>query len=179
MRTSYHKHAFMLCLNKIFLLKMDGAGWGMKVWYKQAGGYFLTSSVKYIVYRGTHGIGRVILVAITGTIILAPSHLCPVTSTHLKIKNLCSSFTGAHSSNESQWFDLKIGHQDSSPSNGHQGDISYWDACMWENACVWIQRVLVLPLVLQLVNRFVLLLCLLLWCIQRNDVLAPNKMCYG
>ena len=29
--------------------------------------------------------------------------------------------TGTRSSNELQWLDLKIGHQDSSSSNGHQG----------------------------------------------------------
>ena len=39
--------------------------------------------------------------------------------------SLCNSFEdrapmGARSSNESQWIDLKIGHQDNSPSNVHQ-----------------------------------------------------------
>ena len=33
--------------------------------------------------------------------------------------------TGALSSNELQWFDLKIGHQDSSLRNGHQGDMPH------------------------------------------------------
>ena len=33
--------------------------------------------------------------------------------------------TGAHSSSELQRFDLKTGQQDSSPSNGHQGDMPY------------------------------------------------------
>ena len=33
--------------------------------------------------------------------------------------------TGARSSNELQWLDLKIGHQDSSPSNVHQGNMPY------------------------------------------------------
>ena len=31
--------------------------------------------------------------------------------------------TGAQSSNELQWLDLKIEHQDSNPSNDHQADI--------------------------------------------------------
>ena len=31
--------------------------------------------------------------------------------------------TGAWSSNELQWLDLKVGHQESSPGNGHQGDM--------------------------------------------------------
>ena len=31
--------------------------------------------------------------------------------------------TGAWSSNKLQWLDLKIGHQESSHSNGHQGDM--------------------------------------------------------
>ena len=33
---------------------------------------------------------------------------------------------GAWSSNELQLFELKIGHQDKSPINGHQGDMPYW-----------------------------------------------------
>ena len=35
--------------------------------------------------------------------------------------------TGAQSSYELQWFDLKIGHQESNFSNGHQGDMSYFE----------------------------------------------------
>ena len=35
--------------------------------------------------------------------------------------------TGARSSNELQWLELKIGHQDSSSSNGCQGDMPEWD----------------------------------------------------
>ena len=34
--------------------------------------------------------------------------------------------TGALSTNEQYLLDLKIGHQDSSASNGHQGDMSFW-----------------------------------------------------
>ena len=34
-------------------------------------------------------------------------------------------FTGAPSSSEWQWFDFKIGHQDSSSSNCHQGHLPY------------------------------------------------------
>ena len=34
--------------------------------------------------------------------------------------------TGARSSNELQWHDFKIGYQDSSPSNDHQGNIACW-----------------------------------------------------
>ena len=36
-------------------------------------------------------------------------------------------FAGAHYSNESKWLELKVGHQDSSPSNHHQGKIAYYD----------------------------------------------------
>ena len=35
-------------------------------------------------------------------------------------------FTAAWSSNELQWLDLKIGHQASSPSNGHKVDMPYF-----------------------------------------------------
>ena len=35
---------------------------------------------------------------------------------------------GALSSNDLQWLDYKIGHQGSSPSNGHQGDTTYWSS---------------------------------------------------
>ena len=38
--------------------------------------------------------------------------------------------TGARSSNELQWLDLKIRHQDSSPSDDHQGDMPYFP-CAW------------------------------------------------
>ena len=47
--------------------------------------------------------------------------------------------TGAWSSNELQWLDLKIGHQESSPSNGHQDDMpdSYLVARWRESAWQW------------------------------------------
>ena len=34
--------------------------------------------------------------------------------------------TGAHSSNEWQWIDLKIGKQDSTPNNDHQSDMPHY-----------------------------------------------------
>ena len=43
-------------------------------------------------------------------------------ATHLMIRYL---FTGAWSSNKLQWLYSKIGHQGSSPSNGHQGGMPY------------------------------------------------------
>ena len=33
---------------------------------------------------------------------------------------------GAWCLNELQWFDLKIGYQDSSPSNGHLAEMAHW-----------------------------------------------------
>ena len=52
------------------------------------------------------------------------------------LSSLCNSFedrapvdssTGARSSNELQWLDLKVGHQESSHSHNHQEDTSYYD----------------------------------------------------
>ena len=37
--------------------------------------------------------------------------------------------TGAQSSNESQWLDLKIGHQDRSTNYHYQGDMPYLKSC--------------------------------------------------
>ena len=62
--------------------------------------------------------GYVTLVTITGTTI--------VTATHLKVREPKISSTDSQSSNALQWLDLVIGHQDRSPSNGHQGDMSIW-----------------------------------------------------
>ena len=65
--------------------------------------------------------------AISGTTVLVPYHV---------VKSLQSLFEnlqpgdgwnlGAQSSSELQWLNLKIGHQDSSPTNGHQGDMLYY-----------------------------------------------------
>ena len=44
-----------------------------------------------------------------------------VSSTHLKTGHPWISSMGAPSSNKLQWLHLKIGHQNSSPSNNHQG----------------------------------------------------------
>ena len=67
------------------------------------------------------------LVAITGTTILVPSRPCQVIETLLNRKpkvNRCPS--------ELQWFELKIGQQDSSPSIGHQGDMPHSaECCRW------------------------------------------------
>ena len=43
---------------------------------------------------------------------------------HLKISSM-----GAQSPHELHWLDLEIKHQDSSPSNCHQGDMPYWLFC--------------------------------------------------
>ena len=48
---------------------------------------------------------------------------CQVSATHLKIGQ---KSTGAHTSNELQWLDWKIWHQDRNPSNAHQGDMPYY-----------------------------------------------------
>ena len=44
------------------------------------------------------------------------------TATHLKMGHPLMKSMGAPSSNELQRLDLMTGYQDSSPSNGHQGD---------------------------------------------------------
>ena len=44
---------------------------------------------------------------------------------------------GARSSNEMQWFELKTGHIDSSPINGHKGDIISQDAKIFEEVGVY------------------------------------------
>ena len=38
--------------------------------------------------------------------------------------------TGAQSSNELEWLDLKIGRQNSGPSDGHKGDMHYYSHCI-------------------------------------------------
>ena len=46
--------------------------------------------------------------------------------------------TGAWFSNELQWLYLMIGCQDSSPSDGHQGDMPYWLLCIIKNSpLIW------------------------------------------
>ena len=50
-----------------------------------------------------------------------------VSATDFKIGYKQIPSTGALSSNELQWFDLKSGHQYGSPSNDHQGDMPYID----------------------------------------------------
>ena len=84
--------------------------------------------------------GYVTMVAITGTTILGPYLLGQVTATyldlapvdvltaiHLNIGHPWMKSTGARSSNELQRLESKIGHQDSSSSNGCQGDMPEWD----------------------------------------------------
>ena len=62
---------------------------------------------------------------------------CPVSATHLKIGYPLMKPTGVHSLDELQWLHLQIGHQDSSPSDGHQGDLPcslyQCQADMWAN----------------------------------------------
>ena len=64
------------------------------------------------------------LVAIVGSVYWTRS-FGQVTSTHLRIGHPEISSTGMQSSKVLQWFHLKIGHQDSSPSTGHQSDMPY------------------------------------------------------
>ena len=49
--------------------------------------------------------------------------LSEVTATHSRTAHLYIISTGAQSSNKLQWFDLKIGHHDSSFRSGHQSSI--------------------------------------------------------
>ena len=62
--------------------------------------------------------------------------LSPVIATHLKIGHPQISSAGAQSPYELQWLDLKIGHQDSSPHNNHQGDMLYLE----EQTCLKTTR---------------------------------------
>ena len=48
-----------------------------------------------------------------------------VSATHLKIEHPWMKSSGVHSSYELQTLEFKIGHQDSSSSNGSQGDMPY------------------------------------------------------
>ena len=52
---------------------------------------------------------------------------------------------GARSSNELQWFDLKIGHQEWTPSYIHQGNMPYYtkewmmvEEWQWKASCILI-----------------------------------------
>ena len=54
-----------------------------------------------------------------------------VITTHLKIRHPWMKSTGDWSSNELHKCDLKIGHQDSSPGHGLQGDTPYWPGWFW------------------------------------------------
>ena len=47
-------------------------------------------------------------------------------ATRLKIWHQKMEFTGVQSSNELQWLDLQIGHQDTSSRNDNQGKKNYW-----------------------------------------------------
>ena len=49
-----------------------------------------------------------------------------VTATHLKIGHPYMKSMGVQFSNELHWLDFNIGHQDSSPSTGHQGVMLNW-----------------------------------------------------
>ena len=69
-----------------------------------------------------------------------------VSTSHLRIRHLYMKYTG------DDWFpngwqrlDLKIGHQDSSLSNGRQGDMIHWNI----EFC-WTNNILHLPLLLNL-----------------------------
>ena len=83
-----------------------------------------------------------------------------VSATHLKIGHPQISFMGAWSSNELQWLDLKIWHQDSSSSNGCQGDMSsgHQDKSRHGDIPCWIIfSVLAIPLLFSCVHNWTFL----------------------
>ena len=53
-----------------------------------------------------------------------------VSATHFKIRHPLNSSMDAQSSNELQWLDLKIGYQDGSPHDSHQGDLNTLLLCI-------------------------------------------------
>ena len=56
----------------------------------------------------------------------------------LKIGHPGIKSTRVQSSNELQWLDLNIGYQDSSPSYGRQGDMSYWQQWISTRKHAWV-----------------------------------------
>ena len=65
--------------------------------------------------------GHVALVAIAGTTVQVPIHIVK----SFGIRFPLMKFIDAQSSNELQWPDTKIGHQDSSSAKGHYSDMPH------------------------------------------------------